>query len=282
MEWGGSSLRSDVLSCAHYFQAPATQARRKPCLCRYFAFVVALVFVAFADMPTLTIQLWVLLTFWVFLTFLTASWQHSQSHGFLGKIILKWNEVLPCWIKWKIQWGILVLMFEPCWDLSINSLVWLVGFISGRNDVPLAIHVSFVFFEGWSVKLRVVKESGVLLQQEPEIMHGSILLVTIPPTRHLQFVLSRRSIHHPRDNSPPPSSWSTSYTIFSTSFSSVQKQNNTFWQLLWMFSWLYCEKDNGCHNTVKTWTINLKTKKKSSLSASLREHVVLDQISVSL
>ena len=122
MEWGGSSLRSDVLSCAHYFQAPATQARRKPCLCRYFAFVVALVFVAFADMPTLTIQLWVLLTFWVFLTFLTASWQHSQSHGFLGKIILKWNEMLPYRIKWKIQWGILVLMFEPCWDLSINSL----------------------------------------------------------------------------------------------------------------------------------------------------------------
>ena len=102
VDWGGSSLRSAVLSCAHYFQAPATQDRRKPCLCRYFAFVVGLVLVAFADISTLTIQLL------VFLTFLTASWQHSQSHGFLGKIILKWNEMLPCWIKWKIQWGILV------------------------------------------------------------------------------------------------------------------------------------------------------------------------------
>ena len=102
VDWGGSSLRSAVLSCAHYFQAPATQARRKLCLCRYFAFVVALVFDAFADMSTLTILPW------VFLTFLTASWQHSQSHGFLGKIILKWNEMLSCWIKGKIQWGILV------------------------------------------------------------------------------------------------------------------------------------------------------------------------------
>ena len=102
MDWGGSSLRSAALSCAHYFQAPATQARRKPCLCRHFAFVVALVFVAFADLSTLTIQLL------VFLTFLTAPWQHSQSHVFWRKIILKWNEMLPCWIKWKIQWGILM------------------------------------------------------------------------------------------------------------------------------------------------------------------------------
>ena len=29
--------------------------RRKPCLCRYFAIVAALVSVAFADLPTLTI-----------------------------------------------------------------------------------------------------------------------------------------------------------------------------------------------------------------------------------
>ena len=65
-----------------------------------------------------------------------------------------------------------------------------------------------------------------------------------------------------RDNSPRPSTWSTSYTIFSTSFSSVQKQNNTFSQLLWTFSyWVYWEKDNGCHNVVKTWR-----------SASLIEH----------
>ena len=45
--------------------------------------------------------------------------------------------------------------------------------------------------------------------------------------------------------------------------------------------------DNGCHNLVKTWTINLKmkTKKKNSLKrASLTEHFIrrLDQISLSL
>ena len=70
---------------ACYFQAPATQARRKPCLCRYFASVVALVFVAYADLSTPTILPW------VFLTFLKASWQHSQSHGFPGKISMKWG-----------------------------------------------------------------------------------------------------------------------------------------------------------------------------------------------
>ena len=71
-------------------------------------------------------------------------------------------------------------------------------------------------------------------------------------------------------------------------FVSVQKQNDTFSLLLWTFSWVYWEKDNGCHNVVKTWSINLKTKtkKKNSLnkSASLIEHFMrtLDRISVSL
>ena len=47
----------------------------------------------------------------------------------------------------------------------------------------------------------------------------------------------------------------------------LQRQNDTFSQLLWMFSWVYWEKDNRCHNVAKTWTINLKTKtkKKNSL-----------------
>ena len=58
-------------------------------------------------------------------------------------------------------------------------------------------------------------------------------------------------------------------------------------QLSWTFFWVYWEKDNGCHNVVKTWTINLKlkTKKKNSLkNASLIEHFMrtLDWISVSL
>ena len=38
--------------------------------------------------------------------------------------------------------------------------------------------------------------------------------------------------HAERDNSPPPSSWLTSYMFFATSFWSVQKQNDTFSQLL--------------------------------------------------
>ena len=94
--------------------------------------------------------------------------------------------------------------------------------------------------------------------------------------------------HAEKDNSPPLSSWSTTtYMFFATSFWSVQKQNDTFSQLLWMFSWVYREKNNGCHNLVKTWTINLKmkTKKKNSLKrAFLIEHFIgrLDQISLSL
>ena len=78
--------------------------------------------------------------------------------------------------------------------------------------------------------------------------------------------------HTERDNSPPPSSWSTTtYMFFATSFWSVQKQNDTFSPFLWMFSWVYREKDNGCHNLVKTWTINLKmkTKKKNSVKRTL-------------
>ena len=71
-------------------------------------------------------------------------------------------------------------------------------------------------------------------------------------------------------------------------FVSVQKQNDTFSLLLWTFSWVYWEKDNGCHNVVKTWSINLKTKKKKknslNKSAPLIEHFMrtLDRISVSL
>ena len=92
------------------------------------------------------------------------------------------------------------------------------------------------------------------------IIHGSILLVTIRPGAHPRgFVfffflggLFPTPAHEERNNSPPPSSWSTSYTFFATSFLSVQKRNDTFSQLLWTFSWVYWEKDRGCHNVVKT------------------------------
>ena len=53
--------------------------------------------------------------------------------------------------------------------------------------------------------------------------------------------------------------------VFGYFFFSVKKQNDTFSLLLWTFSWVYWEKDNGCHNVVKTWSINLKTKKKKKL-----------------
>ena len=123
------------------------------------------------------------------------------------------------------------------------------------------------------------------------LMHGSIVLVTMPPWGFAIFFfivgLFSTPGHTERDDSPSLSSWSTSYTFFATSFSSSQKQNDTFSQLLWTFSWVYWEKDNGCHNVVKTWTINSKkkSKKKNSLkSASLIEHFMwtLDWISVSL
>ena len=86
------------------------------------------------------------------------------------------------------------------------------------------------------------------------IMHGSILLVTMPPPpprhtpRSLQFV-SFLEVYPPATNS-------------CTSFLSIQKQNDTFSQLLWTFSRVSWEKDNGCQNVVKTWTINLKMKRK--------------------
>ena len=75
------------------------------------------------------------------------------------------------------------------------------------------------------------------------------------------------------------------YVFLGTSFWFVKKQNETFSQLSRTFSKVYWEKDNGCHNVVKTWTINLKTKTKKKIllkSASLTEQFIrtLDRISV--
>ena len=115
-------------------------------------------------------------------------------------------------------------------------------------------------------------------------MHGSILLVTMPPPPRqtpggFAFFFFFGGLfpipgHAERGNSPPPSSRSTSHMFFATSFLSEQRQKDTFSQLLCMFSWDYWEKDNGCHNVAKKWTINLKTKtkeKNSLKSASLVE-----------
>ena len=100
-----------------------------------------------------------------------------------------------------------------------------------------------------------------------------------PPGHFLGFamLLSWRSIPHPR--APDQTHISFLLHIFH-----VQKPNDTFSQLLiWTFSWVYWEKDNG----FKTWTINLKLKmkmKNSLKNASLIEHFMrtLDWISVSL
>ena len=100
-----------------------------------------------------------------------------------------------------------------------------------------------------------------------------------PPGHFLGFAmfLSWRSIPHPQ--APDQTHISFLLHIFH-----VQKPNDTFSQLLiWTFSWVYWEKDNG----FKTWTINLKLKmkmKNSLKSASLIEHFMrtLDWISVSL
>ena len=106
-------------------------------------------------------------------------------------------------------------------------------------------------------------------------MHCSILVVTMPiphppaDPRGICIFFSFLEVY-----SPLPSSWSTSHMFFATSFLSEQRQKDTFSQLLCMFSWDYWEKDNGCHNVAKKWTINLKTKtkeKNSLKSASLVE-----------
>ena len=79
------------------------------------------------------------------------------------------------------------------------------------------------------------------------------------------FFLSCRSVPHPRAPHLPQ------MFFMSSSFWSVQKQNETFSQLLETFSRGYWEKDDGCHNVVKTWRIHLKmkTKNKNSLKKRL-------------
>ena len=95
-------------------------------------------------------------------------------------------------------------------------------------------------------------------------MHGSILLVTMPSRAHPRgftfFFLFWRSVPpgHTEETIPHPRAPDRPPIRFCYIFLSVQKQSDTFSQLLWLFSWVYWEKDNGCHNVVKTWTINLK------------------------
>ena len=125
-------------------------------------------------------------------------------------------------------------------------------------------------------------------------MHGSIWPVTMPPGHTPRgfaiFSLSWRSIPHPlstqKETIPHPGAPDRPHIRFlGTSFWFVKKQNETFSQLSRTFSKVYWEKDNGCHNVVKTWTINLKTKTKKKIllkSASLTEQFIrtLDRISV--
>ena len=184
---------------------------------------------------------------------------------------------------WRIIWKKTITVIDATFVTCITGALWAKW---GERGIFCCQSI-LVGVGGWKS------------QNNGLVMHGSILLETMHPTPspgtppgicNIFFIggLFPTAGHAERDNFPPPSSWSTTtYTFFATSFWSVQKQNDRFLQLLWMFCWVYREKDNGCHNLVKTWTINLKmkTKKKNSLKrASLIEHFIgrLDQISLSL
>ena len=70
-----------------------------------------------------------------------------------------------------------------------------------------------------------------MLQRENQrIMHGSIWLVTMPhPRAHprkFAIFLFPSPGHKERDNSPPPTSWSTSYTFFGTSLFLAKAQRD--------------------------------------------------------
>ena len=121
------------------------------------------------------------------------------------------------------------------------------------------------------------------------LMHGSIIvLVTMPPSGSCNLFLSWRSIPHPRAHRnkqfPTPELLIDLIRFLLHLFYPCKSKTTRFHIFLWTFSWVYWEKDNGCHNVVKTWTINSKTKskKKNSLkSAFLIEHFMrtLDRIS---
>ena len=97
------------------------------------------------------------------------------------------------------------------------------------------------------------------------LMHGSIWpVITPPPPARPRTYLRGFAIclflgglfptpeQAERDNSPPPSSWSG--TPFWKQYPYDIKTSR--------FDNIYWGKDNTCHNVVKTWTINLKTKRK--------------------
>ena len=172
-----------------------------------------------------------------------------------------------------------MFFFRVDWHLDTYFLqIWVVSSLS---------YFSWILWGSGTHNIYRLKQVIQVYQQQ-ENYTIKFLLVTMklprPPPQGTppgicNFFLSWRSISHPghteRDNSPPLSSWSTSY-IFCYLFWSVQKQNDLFSQLLWTLSWVYWEKDNGCHNVVKTWTINLKTnylwRRKTLKNASLIEH----------
>ena len=158
---------------------------------------------------------------WVFLTFLTASWQHSQSHGFLGKnhSEMKWNVILLN--KRENSMG-----FKPCWDLSINGLAmtsWLY-FRKKQHTSSYSCKVP-LFLKDDHLNLEPLKKAGSCYNRNQHKNQMCLKAITMPPPppdwAFAIFFFLGGLFPTPgytgRDNSPPPSSWLTWYTIFSTS-----------------------------------------------------------------
>ena len=150
-----------------------------------------------------------------------------------------------------------------------------------------------LFLKDDHLNLEPLKKAGSCYNRNQHKNQMCLKAITMPPPPpnwgFAIFFLSWRSIPHPRVHRKRqfPTPKLLIDLIYNFFYIFVQKQNNTFSQLLWTFSWVYWEsKDNGCHNAFKTWTINLKTKKKNFLVPPWEntswEHVVLDQVSVSL
>ena len=169
----------------------------------------------------------------------------------------------------RVDWH-LDTYFLQMWVVSSLSYFSWILWGSGTHNIYRLTHVIQVYQqqENYTIKFLLV----TMKLPPPPPPQGT------PPGICNSF-LFWRSISHPghteRDNSPPLSAWSTSY-IFCCRFWSVQKQNDLFSQLLWTLSWVYWEKDSGCHNVVKTWTRNLKMnylwRRKTLKNASLIEH----------
>ena len=180
------------------------------------------------------------------------------------------------WIIWKKTITVIDATFVAC----LTGAFWAKW---GENCISCCQSI-LVGVGGWKS------------QNNGMVMHGLILLETMHPAPfpgtppgNCKFFFAGRSIPHcwAERQFPIPELLIDHVYVFCCIFLIHTKQNDMFSQLLWTFSWVYREKDNGCHNVVKTWTINLimKMKKKKLFKKHLLDrtlHETLDWISVSL